>query len=431
LFVIAGIIALLAARSALAATTGPVYPVPGVAGVGHGGSTCAAASNVEGQSGKGFGQTWTFGGGGMAPSGTDCPYSLAVPPPFDTTRFQSLYWGSDSSSTAKRPALSLDGAIDTASETLNFDAAASDLTVGRLVWTGQTTMTWCQPVGCSAYNGPTPTDTRFTLLIRDMADAPVALTSPGAVGIPAPAEVGGVVSVTPSLTNFKAHLLFEARDPVSLSFVPALDMYNTYNHPPGGDPQTLMSFTGGFWYVDRPPVAAFSFSPPTPTSSQQVSFDASASADPDGTIASYSWDLNGDNVFGDATGPTAQTSFAAGDHAVSVLVTDDEGSTNVATHTVTVASSTGPPQATPPPGTTIQKAKIKPDAGSAKFTFAATGEASAFECALAKKKKPPRFAPCTSPKKYKNLKPGKYTFEVAAIGPGGTDSSPAKKKFRI
>jgi len=29
------------------------------------------------------------------------------------------------------------------------------------------------------------------------------------------------------------------------------------------------------------------------------------------------------------------------------------------------------------------------------------------------------------------LKPGKYTFEVRAVGPGGPDPSPAKKKFKI
>jgi hypothetical protein len=29
------------------------------------------------------------------------------------------------------------------------------------------------------------------------------------------------------------------------------------------------------------------------------------------------------------------------------------------------------------------------------------------------------------------LKPGKYTFKVRAVGPGGTDPSPAKKKFTI
>ncbi len=36
-----------------------------------------------------------------------------------------------------------------------------------------------------------------------------------------------------------------------------------------------------------------------------------------------------------------------------------------------------------------------------------------------------------SPQTYKHLKPGKYRFAVRAVGPGGTDPSPAKKRFKI
>ncbi len=37
---------------------------------------------------------------------------------------------------------------------------------------------------------------------------------------------------------------------------------------------------------------------------------------------------------------------------------------------------------------------------------------------------------CTSPKKYK-LKPGKYTFAVAATADGLADESPATTKFKV
>jgi hypothetical protein len=41
------------------------------------------------------------------------------------------------------------------------------------------------------------------------------------------------------------------------------------------------------------------------------------------------------------------------------------------------------------------------------------------------------FAKCTSPKIYKHLKPGQYTFRVRAIGPGGHDPKPAERVFRL
>ncbi|WP_187279665.1 PKD domain-containing protein [Quadrisphaera setariae] len=66
-----------------------------------------------------------------------------------------------------------------------------------------------------------------------------------------------------------------------------------------------------------------------------VALDASASADSDGTVASYAWD------FGDgATGTGATTSHtytAAGTYTVKLVVTDDKGATGEVTRSVTVA----------------------------------------------------------------------------------------------
>jgi hypothetical protein len=63
-------------------------------------------------------------------------------------------------------------------------------------------------------------------------------------------------------------------------------------------------------------------------------FDASASTDPDGTVAATSWSIGGTTH----TGPTASRTFpAAGTHPVTVTVTDALGATNSATRSVTVA----------------------------------------------------------------------------------------------
>jgi hypothetical protein len=86
-----------------------------------------------------------------------------------------------------------------------------------------------------------------------------------------------------------------------------------------------------------------------------------------------------------------------------------------------------------PPNTNISQATIDSAKGKATFKFRAVGPATRFQCAVKRKhsgaKPPPK--PCSSPKKYKGLKPGKYLFAVRAIGPGGPDPTPAKKRFKI
>jgi Divergent InlB B-repeat domain len=88
-----------------------------------------------------------------------------------------------------------------------------------------------------------------------------------------------------------------------------------------------------------------------------------------------------------------------------------------------------------PPNTRISKAKIDQADNSATFDFKRLGglkAASGFQCALLNRKgAAPRFKACTSPKKYKHLKPRRYVFEVRAFNAAGKDRTPAKKKFRI
>ncbi|MGD8623228.1 MAG: DUF1566 domain-containing protein [Anaerolineae bacterium] len=61
-----------------------------------------------------------------------------------------------------------------------------------------------------------------------------------------------------------------------------------------------------------------------------IILSAAASADPDGTIVLYEWDLDGDGRYDDATGVTATFSAAAsGTFAVGLRVTDDGGAQDV------------------------------------------------------------------------------------------------------
>ncbi|MDX6662860.1 MAG: hypothetical protein QOG09_962, partial [Solirubrobacterales bacterium] len=100
--------------------------------------------------------------------------------------------------------------------------------------------------------------------------------------------------------------------------------------------------------ANRPPAAAFEFSPAEPTAGDEVSFDASASGDPDGSIASYEWDLDGNGSYETAGSAGAAHTYAeAGTYSVRLRVTDDQGATDVTQRDVTVASPPPPPNEAP------------------------------------------------------------------------------------
>lgn len=73
------------------------------------------------------------------------------------------------------------------------------------------------------------------------------------------------------------------------------------------------------------PLAVFIATPTTGEAPLTVSFDASGSSDPDGTISNYEWDFENDGTV-DATGATATHTYsAAGLYAAVLTVTDSTG----------------------------------------------------------------------------------------------------------
>ncbi len=88
--------------------------------------------------------------------------------------------------------------------------------------------------------------------------------------------------------------------------------------------------------TNQPPLADAG-GPYTADWGMTFTLDGSGSADPDGNIAFYEWDLDNDGEYDDATGVTITTSFSQiGNHIIGLRVTDDGGLRDTDTAIVTV-----------------------------------------------------------------------------------------------
>lgn len=120
--------------------------------------------------------------------------------------------------------------------------------------------------------------------------------------------------------------------------------------------------------VTQPPVAVLSASPTSPLSGSEVTLDAQGSTDPDGTVVSYAWDLDGDGRYDRTTVTrTTSTSFATpGVHTVGLKVTDNDGATAGTTLDVTVANR--------PPVARIQAPSVVVTAATAQLDASASSD---------------------------------------------------------
>ena len=92
--------------------------------------------------------------------------------------------------------------------------------------------------------------------------------------------------------------------------------------------------------LNRPPRAVLSASCSVVDTGTSLSFDASPSADEDGEIVRFTWDLDGDGVYEQETSSATVTySYSDdGQYRVGVLVVDDDGAEAVAETTVAVSN---------------------------------------------------------------------------------------------
>jgi glucose/arabinose dehydrogenase/PKD repeat protein len=126
-----------------------------------------------------------------------------------------------------------------------------------------------------------------------------------------------------------------AGHPVDLKIGPGGDLFYV-----DMDDGTVRRIT--YTAANQPPTAAPAANPTNGPVPLTVSFDGTGSSDPEGRPLSYSWDLNGDGTFGDATASTASYTYTtAGIYHPSLRVTDDQGASDTASVTVT-AGNTAP-----------------------------------------------------------------------------------------
>lgn len=131
--------------------------------------------------------------------------------------------------------LSLDGPIDSPSESWQYSAADSDLPNGVLVFTSAPDILLA---------GPTllPLSGRLTLTVTDLADVPMPVADVTALGVPPRLGQAGV-EITG--TNFKVNMLAEVQDGTT-GWMPYLDYYDAAPTPDTGD-TVYMSISGSFY----------------------------------------------------------------------------------------------------------------------------------------------------------------------------------------
>lgn len=102
--------------------------------------------------------------------------------------------------------------------------------------------------------------------------------------------------------------------------------------------------------LSEPPVADFTWTPDEPETNQEVSFDATSSYDPDGSIALYEWDWDADGHYDEshATPYATHTWPNPGNYSIRLRVTDNSTDWGTMNKSITIHVPPVIPDTTPP-----------------------------------------------------------------------------------
>jgi glucose/arabinose dehydrogenase len=193
--------------------------------------------------------------------------------------------------------------------------------------------------GVAFYQGGSyPAQYNGALFFADHTRNEIWAMLPGTNGLPDPAQLQSFVGVD-AAGGAAGH-------PVDLKIGPGGDLFYV-----DMDDGTVHRIT--YTAANQPPTAVITAAPANGPVPLTVSFDGTGSTDPEGKPLSYSWDLNGDGTFGDATGATASYTYTtAGIYHPSLRVTDDQGATDTTSVTIT-AGNTAPVAAIDTPSSSL------------------------------------------------------------------------------
>jgi glucose/arabinose dehydrogenase/PKD repeat protein len=182
--------------------------------------------------------------------------------------------------------------------------------------------------GMAFYQGGSyPTQYNGALFFADHTRDEIWAMLPGTNGLPDPSNLQSFVGVD-ATGGAAGH-------PVDLKIGPGGDLFYV-----DMDDGTVHRIT--YTAANQPPTAAVTADPTNGPVPLTVTFDGTGSSDPEGKPLSYSWDLNGDGTFGDATGSSAMSTYTtAGVYTARLRVTDDQGASDTASVTIT-AGNTAP-----------------------------------------------------------------------------------------
>ena len=174
-----------------------------------------------------------------------------------------------------------------------------------------------------------------------------------------PYEIGECVEVNLSITNllnitngtFSLKLIgnetFEYNVTANIENISILTVGFDHIDVPEGAYIGILTFVGdnGGLIIDsrnmrrtenQPPIASFTYLPENPSVNQTITFNASSSHDPDGTIVSYEWDFGDGNVTKTREEIINHSYSEAGRYTVNLTVTDNDCLTNSITKNVLV-----------------------------------------------------------------------------------------------